>query len=480
MELRNIQSHKYYIEHTDAKPIYVEIPAHNFTTSFNRKIKPYKFILAYFNGKEMDWITLEGDIERIAKRLIELDRKDPRYYENIYGDWKKKFLTMRKVAEDLFLSDFSVLNDNELADKLKTYVKFFEDYVKFPAFLDAFMFYADRKFLGLLNEYCQQKRINANPNELFSILSAPVYESFINEEENKLLDIAILKARGKDIKKLIKKHGIKYFYITSSYADYKEYNRQFINRKINHIIKKKDFKENRQHLINKKLKLRILKKYKFTSEILRFIKLTELFVKWQDERKVFTLMHISLDFKFIQKIAKRRKIKLELLKYCEYKELILASVGRIDIKDVDYRLKKPFISLYKNGKIISRDFSYAGKFLDKISQQPQKEIGEIRGLAASLGRAIGRVKIIKKFEDTLKLKQGDVMVISMTRPEHTIVMKKTSAIVTDDGGITSHAAIVSRELKKPCIIGTKIATKVLRNGQIVEVDANHGVVRVLK
>jgi len=59
-------------------------------------------------------------------------------------------------------------------------------------------------------------------------------------------------------------------------------------------------------------------------------------------------------------------------------------------------------------------------------------------------------------------------------------MKKASAIVTDDGGITCHAAIVSRELGKPCIIGTKIATKVLHDGDLVEVDADNGVVRILE
>ena len=59
-------------------------------------------------------------------------------------------------------------------------------------------------------------------------------------------------------------------------------------------------------------------------------------------------------------------------------------------------------------------------------------------------------------------------------------MKKAGAFVTNEGGITCHAAIVAREMKKPCIIGTKIATKVLKDGDLVEVDAENGVVRVIK
>jgi len=67
----------------------------------------------------------------------------------------------------------------------------------------------------------------------------------------------------------------------------------------------------------------------------------------------------------------------------------------------------------------------------------------------------------------------------MTRPEHIVAMKKAKAIVTNEGGITCHAAIVSRELGIPCIIGTKIATKVLKDGDLVEVDAGQGIVKIL-
>ena len=76
-----------------------------------------------------------------------------------------------------------------------------------------------------------------------------------------------------------------------------------------------------------------------------------------------------------------------------------------------------------------------------------------------------------------KIKNGDVMVSIQTMPELLPAMKKAAAFVTDMGGITSHAAIVSREMKTPCIVGTRVATKVLRDGDLVEVDANKGIVR---
>ena len=68
----------------------------------------------------------------------------------------------------------------------------------------------------------------------------------------------------------------------------------------------------------------------------------------------------------------------------------------------------------------------------------------------------------------------------MTRPEYVPLMKKATAIITDEGGITSHASIVSRELKIPCIVGTKIATKILKDGDLIEINADIGIVRKLK
>ncbi len=105
---------------------------------------------------------------------------------------------------------------------------------------------------------------------------------------------------------------------------------------------------------------------------------------------------------------------------------------------------------------------------------------EIKGKTACPGKVTGAVKVIldpKKFTD---FKNGDILVTSMTRPDFVPFMKKAGAVVTDAGGILSHAAIVSRELNIPCIIGTEIATNILKDGDLVEVNADKGVVRIIK
>lgn len=101
----------------------------------------------------------------------------------------------------------------------------------------------------------------------------------------------------------------------------------------------------------------------------------------------------------------------------------------------------------------------------------------IKGQSGSSGKARGRVKIVCNLAlEKEKFKPGDILVTGMTRPEFVGLMRKAKAIITDEGGVTCHAAIISRELKIPCVIGTKIATQVLRDGDKVEVDADRGVV----
>ena len=73
-----------------------------------------------------------------------------------------------------------------------------------------------------------------------------------------------------------------------------------------------------------------------------------------------------------------------------------------------------------------------------------------------------------------------ILVSVTTNPDYLPAMRRAAAFISDEGGLTCHAAIVAREMKKPCVVGTKIATKVLRDNDEVEINANHGVIRVLK
>ena len=121
---------------------------------------------------------------------------------------------------------------------------------------------------------------------------------------------------------------------------------------------------------------------------------------------------------------------------------------------------------------------YTGKDVDQFLDKKQvKEVKTLRGLAANKGLVTGTVVLVKDRSELNKVKKGDILVTKLTTPDFVVAMERSGAIVTDIGGMGSHAAIIAREFGIPCIIGTEVATKVLKEDDYVEVDANNGFIR---
>ncbi len=135
-----------------------------------------------------------------------------------------------------------------------------------------------------------------------------------------------------------------------------------------------------------------------------------------------------------------------------------------------------------------RETSMGRVRISKTSQtkkaRRKSEIKEIKGIVASIGGKLkditGVARIILSERDFSKIKKGDILITKETNASFLPAITKARAVVTDFGGILCHAAIVSRELKIPCIAGTKIATQVLKDGDLVEIDTKHGVVKILR
>jgi pyruvate,water dikinase len=121
----------------------------------------------------------------------------------------------------------------------------------------------------------------------------------------------------------------------------------------------------------------------------------------------------------------------------------------------------------------------AEEFKKLVAQKEVEDVDEFSGQTGCIGKAAGEVKIVIRPADMQKMNDGDILVSIATDPDIVPAMKKAAAFVTEQGGVTSHAAIVAREMGKPCVIGTKIATRVLKDGDYVEVDATKGVVKII-
>lgn len=114
-----------------------------------------------------------------------------------------------------------------------------------------------------------------------------------------------------------------------------------------------------------------------------------------------------------------------------------------------------------------------------LAKKAVEKTNILHGQVAYPGKVTGRVLVVNSVVDMKKVHGSFILIAAQTTPELLPAMKKAKAFVTDIGGVTCHAAIVAREMKKPCVIGTKIATEVFKDGDMVEVDANNGVVKLL-
>lgn len=151
-------------------------------------------------------------------------------------------------------------------------------------------------------------------------------------------------------------------------------------------------------------------------------------------------------------------------------------------QDIEWAIEKDKIFIVQTRAVttFNKDETGSSKEEGKKEERPgiKEEAGKIllKGETASRGSASGKVRIVLKKEDLVKVQKGDILVAKMTTPDYVPAMQKAVAIITDEGGMTSHAAIVSREMGVPCIVGTEHATEVLKDSEVVTAHASRGVV----
>lgn len=201
-------------------------------------------------------------------------------------------------------------------------------------------------------------------------------------------------------------------------------------------------------------------------------------IRRKSEKYVEKTSELAVGY-FEKKFPKHKDIS-HVLTFDEMVGIVEKKISDKKMKDI---LKRQNGCFLLNNKIYP-DFKKLDFILKKnnlkLEEIKFENISEIKGTIAMKGYAKGIVKNIKNKTEISKIKARDILVTQMTSPDYVPAIRISSALVTDEGGSLCHAAIVSRELKKPCIIGTKNATEILKDGDLVEVDADKGIVRIIK
>ncbi len=196
--------------------------------------------------------------------------------------------------------------------------------------------------------------------------------------------------------------------------------------------------------------------------------------------KFFSLA-ADVAYSFVSLLSRDYGTDANLLKYATSKELQqLITTSKIDEVVLRARQSHPTLfvedTLYLGDTNIADCLNHTGYQLEVLMSN---DSNIIRGVKACAGSVVGRVQIINSRQQFDQFEAGNILVAAMTSPEYTSLIKQAAAVITDEGGLLSHAAILCRELNKPCIIGTRNASYLLKDYQEVRLEANEGTITLL-
>jgi len=517
---------------------FFQIPMSYFTNDVAYPfIKPYKRSLTHYKKFHSNFYVAEKDSFEVAEVIVkELFRKSglgADINKNI-TDWSYKLIDFAKHTASLPLREYSNTQLWQLYEQNdKIHTKLYT-YGWLPVAMDLFHNNFTKRLKSLLYAACPSKE---EAESAFVVLTTPSKKTILAEEREDFLGIytkykneIIVSLRGAaisnpksatkqsntsgvilsaaegslnkkrllrsdalvrnetDLMKSLSTHSSKWGHLGYIYAGNvkpfgpEHYLKELRDLAASGVNADKILQKEHQQLQTAKAKQKALyKKYNISKKYRDLFTTAQGFALTKLVRRhaqLFCLysMHTSL----LPEIAKRlgrTRYQVQFMLYGEVKDGL--TEGKVlSKKYLQNRFKECVLFTQKDFEAIytGNDLKKLTKNLGRIFDKNQKEL---IGQTAQPGYAKGIVKVIMRAKDIHKMNKGDILVSIATDPDIVPAMKIAGAIVTEQGGITSHAAIVSRELGIPCVIGTKIATKIFKDGDMVEVDASKGIVKKL-
>ncbi|MDP2683437.1 MAG: PEP-utilizing enzyme [bacterium] len=415
------------------------------------------------------WYWCDADLTRIRTKFFKRLNKNPNYLRSLQNKWQQSLKKFEVIIKKTHNTELKKLSNEKLAETYDIFYKhFLNEFSYFMTLGDSISMHADRY---IVPEF--QKLLGKDFNQVFPQIVTTRHTSFLDQEfkdRQKLL--TIYKKTKKIPQKLLDKHSAKYHFITNNYARVKYLTASDFKKL---IIQDAKGKKPPTLSVKKLSKDKLLKKYKITKKQSTMLYVLDQFFGIQDTRKKYAMISTYYQFRFLREAARRSKIPFDLLRFSsfrEFRDILSRTISRTELQ----KRSKLCMCIQNNnvydiytGQEVMKVFKYFSN-LDKNNK-------ELKGIVASEGKTEGIVKKILKAHDMVNMDDGDIIIASMTRPEMLPAMKRSSAIITDEGGLTCHAAIVARELGIPCIIGTKNATKLFKDGDKVMVDAYKGIIK---
>ncbi|MFA6514403.1 MAG: PEP-utilizing enzyme [Patescibacteria group bacterium] len=536
--LEQMFKHDWFLaeEIMNISPWFMAIPFYCFTNGFQEPGgHAYKQIVGVYHGYNLCFYFDKADAHEGGEHLVDKFLGDIDFMEEVNAKIRLYSDKLNEVVACIPESGLQKLSKEKLWKYYQEHEDTHLDYYRYgwiPVAADMFGDNLTNRGKSIL------KKIGVSDNkieEYLSLLTQPDKASRLKEEQDNLMKIGIMvqnnpaqlaifkelfrKFKEEDVKFFglythseeyeakfsevvrglkaeiapeimshLEDHYHKYFYTKFIYTeeqgvyDFEHYLKELVRMVNGDANLAETFFEQETHTV-KTLKERkeLIEQLKLEKDIQRFFSAWGDFMVTKTYRRYAQLFALYKTTFILEEIADRVGIKLKELRFMKSSEIKAALFdGAIDKAEIKKRVE---FCVYYTAK--DTELFYSGEeaknIVEKYIQKHEEiEASELKGQCGCRGQARGKVRIVNIISDMQKMQEGDILVSISTQPDLVPAMKKAAAFVTDQGGVTSHAAIVAREMRKPCVIATKIATKVLHDGDLVEVDADKGIVKVIE
>ncbi len=415
---------------------------------------------AHFFNKLRDVYLLPlKDLKKIYKK------KDFSAYTNkkLVSDLEKVFIALSSTHKPMLQALYTMHNEdffsNELRKALSSTEKNDSNYIN--------------AIKALLLTTIKKTFADQETEAIYDIVHP--YWSDSQSDRKTITSFLSQKSVQKKLLSLVKQFGwfhMEYMHAPFTIHDYESYiEKNFVNPIPYPSTVKKEIEIEQKKFFQSHAKSAKLKKLATTFQEFAFV---------LDQSKVVVVEGNSLAHPLFDGIGKRIGVSWQDLLYLTFPEITtLLEKNKQADKNLIANRKEHRVILLESGKIKVFEGKDALLMKEKLLPEDKNKDRTVKGIIAYPGRISGKVVIIYSIDDKEKFKKGDILVTHDGTAELTIFLKQAGAVVTDQGGMICHAAIIARETKTPCIVGTRNATKVLKDGDMVEVDAEKGIVRIL-
>ncbi|VVC03994.1 Phosphoenolpyruvate synthase [Candidatus Bilamarchaeum dharawalense] len=437
--------------------------------------RPWPRTVIIYNGEIVSWYNLWADLLDYGQYLINIFVEESEQ-KKLLNNVEAQATELRKMFSKFDSIDLHKVTDNEL---LSTYEELNKKYVGWfvpGGLVEPIGHRGERLVRELLSSLPESEK-----NELFSLITTTTHESFSKRELHDLLEIAIAKKHGNFTPSLLTKHAKKYFWLHNNYFSTEVLDEKFFEKELENALSTYPDPAGQIEKMDAELrsvagkKAELVKKLQLNQKNQNLIKLLDLFAWYQDYRKEYTMQMLHYLDLILAEIGKRNGLSLNDMKYSFPSEVL---AGRLDGRILKER-KKRYLFHFDQSNVIDGVGDWSKEEEERIfkSTGHRDEVLELTGMVANKGFVRGRARVTMSISEAKHIQPGEILITSMTTPDFVTAIKRAAAIVTNEGGILCHAAVVSREFGIPCMVGTKLATKVFKTGDLLEVDCELGVVR---